>query len=202
MEIRGYLLVKKGDNYANNLQKDYKGIDRDALSAYIPDNEIEENPAIRKMNTILKEKQNAALMYLDFLDDENAFNNVEDAVVVYNLLEDKDDYELIEVRRYEMMFSQDFLGYDIGYWGGDHFSIIANTLLVPRRDFYPEQDFDLILAFEKLLNKNLLFSDIKDAERYLKFYRGKTWAETDSPSEFEESEFYIIQVNDCNKFLK
>jgi hypothetical protein len=182
----------------------YRGIDRFPLEACSEDELadpklseiIEEKEACKKMYELLKHKQQAFIMYKDFNDDINSFELIEDAFTVYNLLENKNDYEIIEIRRKEFTLCENFLGFDIGYWGGDHFSIISDTIVAPQWHAADPKDFNSLFLFAKRLNKNLLFKTEKDAIEFRKYYKKAKWSETDSPHEGVESEFYIIQVND------
>jgi hypothetical protein len=184
----------------------YKGIDRFPLEAYSEEelanielgNILEEKVACKKMYEILRTKQQAFLIYKDFSDDANSFELIEDAFTVYDLLENKNNYEIIELKRKKFNSDETFLGFDIGYWGSDHFSIISDTMIAPQWHAPDPEDFNTLFLFAKRLNKNLLFKTEKDAMEFRKYYLKTKWAETDSPHAGEESEFYIIQVNKVN----
>jgi hypothetical protein len=44
------------------------------------------------------------------------------------------------VRRYFYESNDNILGYDVGYWAGDHYSIIADTIITPTWHGPPEKD--------------------------------------------------------------
>jgi len=205
IEFQEYL--KELRNIFNFIEpQNYKGIDRSALSGetekelfkYSPEEDIYTKNARVKMYEILKQKQDAFLNYADFVDDENGFINIEDAKYIYNLIENKNEYEIIEVMRNNYTVTDKLLGFDIGYWGGDHFSIISDIIITPQWHPADPEDFKEIIYYANKLNQNILFKNENDALEYLKYYRTKKWAETDAPNENEESEFYIIQINKTN----
>lgn len=132
------------------------------------------------------------------VEEEDLFPNELLAWEVFSLLDDSDQYELLQLQRREFSPSGNLLGYDIGYWGGDHFSLIADSFVTPR--WHPPQPDKFHLLAEKLhaLNANLLFSTPNDATNFREWYRGQDWAETEG----RENEFEIIQICTINPKLK
>jgi hypothetical protein len=181
----------------------YKGIDRFPLEGYSAEEILKYSPADidntkdarLKMFEFVKHKHEAELLYSDFNDDIDSFSSIDDALDVYNLLLNKIDYEIIEVRRGKYDLNDLFLGFDIGYWGGDHFSIISDTVIAPQWHPADPKDFNELSKYFDKLNSCLLFDNEEDAIEFRKYYKGKDWAETDMPNNDEETEFYLIQIN-------
>jgi hypothetical protein len=195
-------LLRETFNSVNPIS--YKGIDRYPLEAYTEEDILKHPPddseytkkARIKMYDILNSKQKALLMYEDFNDDENMFTTMKDAITVYNLLQNKGDYEIIELYRNKYNLNETFLGFDIGYWGSDHFSLISDIFIAPQWHPADPKDFDILLNYIKDLNKNLLFNTEIEAMKFREFYKNAEWAELDTPYSAEETEFQIIQIQD------
>lgn len=129
-------------------------------------------------------------------EDENLLASESQARSLFSLLDDPSRHELLHLQRREFSSSGELLGYDVGYWGGDHFSLIADSFVTPR--WHPPQPDTFHLLAEQLrgLNAHLLFPTPKDASSFRAWYRGQDWAETEG----REDEFEIIQV--CTVNLK
>jgi len=118
--------------------------------------------------------------------------HIEDALDIHGLLDQPDSWEIIQVRRDEFQTGPATLGFDIGYWGGDNFSLIADTIVTPMWHPPIPEDFAELIRQLSGLNQHLLFSRPQDAEEFRAYYRSKTWAEP----ECDESDFFcIIQVD-------
>ena len=115
----------------------------------------------------------------------------EDMVRTFNKIKNINDYDVIFIRKVSFENNDNLMGFDIGYWGGDHFSIIADTIITPTWHGPLEEDYLELAERLKLLNENLLFGTSKEAEKFKQYYKSKTWAET----ELYEGEFYVIQVD-------
>ena len=141
------------------------------------------------MNKIITEKYNYDILDKDT--DVDLFQSLDDSRIVYDVLDHKDQYEIIKVYRNEYTSSSITLGFDIGYWGGDHFSLIADTIITPMWHVPIREDFEELRQSLKDLNNNLLFKSYLEAEKFREYYRKKIWAET----EFYEGEFCIIKID-------
>jgi hypothetical protein len=123
--------------------------------------------------------------------DEDLLAEEWQATEVFSMLDDTNQHELLYVCRREFPALDGLLGYDIGYWGGDHFSLIADSFVTPR--WHPPQPdiFNVLADQLRDLNAHVLFPTAESAAKFRAWYRGQYWAETESfPDEFE-----IIQVN-------
>lgn len=173
----------------------YRGISRSPLTAFpIPDTEwlrdsgwsdADVNTAARLRMCQLRENDDLEGSMLGDLDE---------AIEVYRLLDasEKNNYEIIGISRRSVSRGINTLGYDIGYWGGDFFSLICDCSVMPI--WHPPDWEDLAELAEQLrkLNAHLLFEQVDDAMSFREYYRSKTWAETET----EEGEFHIIRVDD------
>lgn len=109
---------------------------------------------------------------------------------LYVALNNPEDYEIIEISREIYGSDYDFLGFDVGNWGSGEFSVICDSVLMPR--WHPPDPNDLPELAERLrcLNQHVLFSTTEEAEEFRQYYRSKPWAETEE----QANEFDIIRI--------
>lgn len=122
--------------------------------------------------------------------DEDLLESEVQAREVFSLLRDSSRFELLHLTRHEFVGSAGLLGYDIGYWGGDHYSLISDSFVAPR--WHPPQPdtFHVLAQQLQCLNECLLFPSAEAAATFRSWYRTQDWAETEG----HEDEFEIIQV--------
>lgn len=123
--------------------------------------------------------------------DEDLLADYSAAREVFSLLESPDEYEIMQVAREPFCEAPDCLGFDIGYWGGDHYSIICDSAVRPL--WHPPQPecFDELASELSMVNEHFLFRSAEDAVCFRSYYRTQNWAET----EFRPGEFCIIQLS-------
>jgi hypothetical protein len=124
------------------------------------------------------------------LDDDCFIENYEDALEIYNLLEDQHSWEVIEVRLSNYGLDARTLGFDVGFWRSDHYSIIADTAISPMWHCPDPADWAEVSDRLSRLNEHLLFDSPSEAEKFRAYYKTKAWAEEES----EPGEFAIIEV--------
>ncbi|MCU0913800.1 MAG: hypothetical protein MUC88_04450 [Planctomycetes bacterium] len=122
--------------------------------------------------------------------DNNLIERLADARDIFGRLENPTHWEIIEVRRDDFHIGPATLGFDIGCWSGAY-SIVADTILIPQWHPPAREDYAEVVRELSSLNEHLLFSRPEDAERYLAYYRSKSWAEKD----VREGAFCLIQVD-------
>lgn len=115
---------------------------------------------------------------------------LEDALHIHELLDQPSLWELIHVRRDELLASETTLGFDVGYWSDDHFSLIADTIVTPIWHPPALKDWEELAGQLSRLNEHLLFARPEDAAAFREWYISKPWAE-----EGEPGEFCIIQID-------
>jgi len=98
-------------------------------------------------------------------------------------LPDASTWELVCVSSTEHR-SGPFLGYDVGYWGGGDFSILADAVVMPRWHPPPPRAFPGLRGVLGRLNPNVLFASRSDAVAYRAYYMEQPWAEVDAGDEF------------------
>jgi hypothetical protein len=172
----------------------YRGISRDHLSAY-PTREK------RFIKDFGFENQNARMRMLDFVEyypypefDRDLLVNIDQARELFDLLDKQDEYEIIFLASDSFSISDRTLGFDIGYWGGDHFSLICDTAITPMWHPANPRDFGELGDRLRMLNRNALFNNENDAADFRQYYKARGWAE----KEATEGEFSIIQVNEVS----
>jgi len=190
--------------------KRYRGICRESLFAYpsLDQKEIEEFQAKSNWFGVTFGEADARARYrfreiigkpLDEYDpyplsgkSYDVLDNLADAKELYFLLDDPKRWEIIHVSLEGSLNSENTLGYDIGYWGEDHFSLIADTIVIPCWHPPPPEDFEEFVRVLHKLNEHLLFTCSNEAEDFLSYYRSKSWAEKEYGG---GDEFYIIKVD-------
>ena len=102
------------------------------------------------------------------------------------------DWEIVHVFRDAHPRSQRTLGFDAGYWGSSHFSLICDSLVMSRWHPPDPDDFEELRARAMALNEHVLFDKADDARAFRAWYLSKPWSETESwPGQFE-----VIRVDD------
>jgi hypothetical protein len=179
--------------------KSYRGISRypikaesyynDSIIKHMRDFEVEAMPASLKLGQLSNmdywSKYNIVI-------DVDITDSIAQAREVLSLLKNKKDYEIIHLSRTDYIKTDRTLGFDIGYWGGDHFSLICDCSVMPMYHSPEPEDFNELSIWLRMLNKHLLFETSDDAESFRKYYMTKQWAE----KEEYEGEFCIIQVDE------
>lgn len=179
----------------------YRGISRNSLLPYpsleqkvIDDFEatgidMKSNAEARKrFCAILGDRSDDSEDYEDFLP------SLRDAREVLNLTDDPSIWELIHLSRGDARGVGTLLGFDVGIWGGDYFSLIADTIVIPRWHPPIPDDFTDLASALSCLNENLLFNSPADAAEFKKFYMSKPWAETEPPDGF-----WVVRVSTPDK---
>ena len=141
-----------------------------------------------------KEARTRLFEVLDRSEDDydiHLIDRLVDAREIFRLLDHPEDREIIEIRRDNFEIGPATLGFDIGYWGCDHFSLIADSIVIPQWHPPVPEDYVEVARQFSALNQHLLFSRPDEAERFRTYYKSCPWAET----EFDEGEFCIIQVD-------
>jgi hypothetical protein len=105
---------------------------------------------------------------------------------ILELTDTPSDHEIIRVARDDMVPGSKTLGFDIGYWGSDHSSIIADAMIMPLWHPCPEDELGALASWGSRLNDHMLFPTAADAVGYRNWYRTRSWAESEGmPNEFQ-----------------
>jgi hypothetical protein len=123
--------------------------------------------------------------------DEALLPSFSAAQEIFALLEAPGEYEIVHVRREAFCNDADCLGFDVGYWGGDHYSIVCDSAVRPL--WHPPQPdcFDELACALATVNEHFLFRNPEDAAEFRAYYRTQPWAETETWPD----EFCIIQLS-------
>jgi hypothetical protein len=173
------------NTFAEFNPSNYLGISRNPLIG-VPQN-------LQSVYEVIEEPD--AQDYLSILDEHNLSSGdlifeYSETIKTFTKIINKARYDIILVRKDTFEDNNNILGYDIGYWDGDHFSLIADTIVIPTWHGPIEEDYDELKTKLKVLNRNLLFNTFQEAEVFKNYYKSKSWAETEDI----EGEFCIIQV--------
>ena len=109
---------------------------------------------------------------------------------VFSLLESPDDYEIIRLVRESFLDDVDCLGFDVGYWGGDHYSIICDSAVRPTWHPPRPESFEELAGQLTRINEHFLFGSPDAAASFRSWYLTQDWAET----EMQPGEFCVIQL--------
>ena len=123
--------------------------------------------------------------------DADLLPTVEQAREIHALTEAPTDREIIRLTRGDYALTSRTLGFDIGYWGSDHFSLIGDTVVMPRWHPCPPDELPDLEERTLRLNENLLYPSASDAIAFRAWYLSRPWAEEESPA----GQFEIIRVD-------
>ena len=118
---------------------------------------------------------------IDMLLESSHLNNVINKII------SKNRYDPIKISTVNDKKNKKFIGFDIGYWGGDNFSIISDSMLLPMWHGAPKEAWTGLLKFSKKLNNYTLFDNFDDAFEFRSYYLMQNWAE----KEMHENEICI-----------
>lgn len=172
----------------------YRGISREPLSP-LPTFDSDVLNTFTETGVDVETEKNARTRFLEIVGEDNPIEDYDDdllssldlALEVYKLLKKPDDYEIVFLSRQQVNSTKEMrtLGFDIGYWGGDHFSLIGDTVIYPLWHPPEPQDFDELAEKLQTLNEYALFPTREAAEEFRKYYMTKIWAEKESfPGQF------------------
>jgi hypothetical protein len=195
--LREYLVALREEFAAYPIEH-YRGIYRRPLDAFPPEERLvkwardgidvtSDAAARRRLRELLPPD---GWRYPDF--DETLVPSRIEARGVLALTDDPSKWEVIQVSKGEAESDGQRLGYDVGYWGGDHFSLIADLIVVPQ--FHPppsREDFQTVLTALACLNEHILFDSVVDALEFKQFYTSLPWTETEGQG---EAEFHVVRV--------
>jgi len=126
---------------------------------------------------------------IDTLDDL-PFYSLQEMQEVFELIDNKQDYELLKISENKVTVSGKTIGFDIGYIGGDFFSAIADVAIKPMWHPPDFDDMEDIKQQLKQLNKFCVFDTYEQARLYRQTYLTKEWSE----KEMSDGQITIIQI--------
>lgn len=123
--------------------------------------------------------------------DPDLLPTLEVAREILRLSDEPSRREVVRVTRGATASTTDTLGFDVGYWGSDHFSALADAVLLPRWHPCPPEQFASIEGWVRALNEHMLFRTAADAMAYRRWYLEQPWAEEES----EPEQFQVMRVD-------
>jgi hypothetical protein len=174
-------LKKLRECFRNFPPEQYRGVSREPLSRYGKKNS-ESRSRIRE---ILGDEFSGDVNR-DV--DDDLLPSHADARNILSVVDVPSLWEIVHISRGNHSGGNHTLGFDIGYWGGDHLSLIADTIVTPRWHPPALDDFAELANAMSGMNHNSLFDSYEDANCFRKYYESKSWAET--------GEFWIIRVDE------
>lgn len=179
----------------------YRGVSRYPLEAFLTKDEKEFDRE-RRRGIDVDSNKDARIKLMDatpetvweignFYDDDSLIDTFDNAVEIFRMLDDKASWEIVHIRRDSFSVNDNTLGFDLGYWGGGYFSLIADTIVTPRWHPPVPEDYCEVADSLSNLNENLLFDNPEDAIAFKQYYKSKEWSETEDVA----GEFCVIQVD-------
>jgi len=104
------------------------------------------------------------------------------------LLDKPDLWEIIGVSQASLEPTAKTLGFDLGWWGSEFYSVIADCAVAPAWHGPPLERLRELARHLGSLNGNVLFPGAVNALEFLSYYERQDWAETDNfvPVRIEE----------------
>lgn len=172
----------------------YRGMGRDALEPF-PSLDPAAVDAFANTGLDMESNHQARQRYRELIgedqpDDaeEALMNSADQAQEVHSLLERPEDWELIRLTRGIQDPTPTSFGFDIGWWAGQPYSLIADTVVAPRWHPPDEEDLDDVLKALGTINRHLLFDTYEDAVTFKGWYTTKPWAES------EDAPFDVVLI--------
>jgi hypothetical protein len=170
------------------IAENYHGISRNALFALDSENETaKEYLAQSYLRKCITENYEKNKYPYTLIESESICREV------FARIENKEKYQIIKIAKVDEHYSSNeegFLGFDVGYWGGDNFSIISDSMVLPHWHGAPSIELPNLLKYSEKLNRNVLFENYNDANLYRNYYLAQDWAE----QEMEIGEICIQSV--------
>jgi hypothetical protein len=123
--------------------------------------------------------------------DPDLIDDPERAREILALTDEPAGHEIVYVIRGTATCDAGTLGFDVGYWGSDHFSLIADALVMPQWHPAPPTVLNVLAVWAARLNSMLLFTTAEAAAEYREWYQAQDWAE----HEIAPGQFQIIRVD-------
>jgi hypothetical protein len=113
---------------------------------------------------------------------------IEYAKELIGLVDSPAEYEIVRLAKAlpgSACFETTDLGFDVGYWGSDSYSIICDSAIWPMWHGPHGEIFGELAKRLTSLNSHCLFPSYQDAERFRSWYLTQDWAEQEGlPGEF------------------
>ncbi len=105
-------------------------------------------------------------------------------------------WEIIAVSRtFDDGASESSLGFDVAQWGGDHLSIVRESMLGPRHFGSSIDSLPELVPFAERLNATMLFDDVQDALAFRSWSLRQDWA---CVSKGYEDEYQLILISEVS----
>ena len=171
--IRGYLATEQTQKHRDFIERlwsviaprmpgSYRGIGRIVRGVPPPPDGRDAAHWFSTMHISLTDPLLPAQLAVDRLsapDDDSAdlLLSVNDARQVLESARGVERLEVIAVRRRHFVRRSSVVGFDVGYWGGDHYSILCDSIVTPTWHPPQPEDFETLASLLSSLNEHLLF---------------------------------------------
>jgi hypothetical protein len=123
--------------------------------------------------------------------EERLLSTPDEAREVWGLLDTPSDWEILHVAVAPLERTERTLGYDLGWWGGEFYSLISDCAIAPTWHPPDPDDFGELAGRLRLLNQHVLFETPEDALGFKSYYKTKPWAE----AEDYEGAFRVARID-------
>jgi hypothetical protein len=120
--------------------------------------------------------------FAEFVGEDNGplIPDLETSRELISLLDKPALWEIIGVSQESLEPTANALGFDLGWWGSEFYSLIADCAVAPAWHGPPLERLRELAQHLSNLNENVLFPGAANALEFLSYYEGQDWAETDN----------------------
>ncbi len=120
--------------------------------------------------------------FAEFVGEDNGplIPDLETGRKLISLLDKSALWEIIGVSQESLEPTANTLGFDLGWWGSEFYSLIADCAVAPHWHGPPFERLRELAQHLRSLNENVLFPGAANALEFLSYYEGQDWAETDN----------------------
>jgi hypothetical protein len=120
--------------------------------------------------------------FAEFVGEDNGplIPDLETSRELISLLDKPALWEIIGVSQESLEPTANTLGFDLGWWGSEFYSLIADCAVAPAWHGPPLERLRELAQHLSSLNENVLFPGAANALEFLSYYEGQDWAETDN----------------------
>jgi hypothetical protein len=169
----------------------YRGMGRDPLLPY-PDPYVE--GVLRRRGHDVDSNSAAAKRFRELLGDHGPLiPQLEVAQELFVLIDDRAAWELIGVSRKDLRLTPRTLGFDLGWWGEEFYSLISDCIVAPKWHGADPDRLSELAEQLRGLNAHVLFETPAAAQQFRSYYVQQDWAE----DEDGDSPFVPIRIEEA-----
>ena len=110
-----------------------------------------------------------------------------------DMLRLREEHEIVHVARHPARSMVPSIGFDVGYWATENFSIVCDSAIWPKWHPADSEALNELKRQLEPLNAYGLFPNAETAAAFREWYRSQAWAETED--EDETGRFELIEIS-------